>query len=117
LPLTFIAALHSRLQWQQKILSSTRQFMQICRRATLFAPNLNGAAAGVAAVGAAFLIEVLILGWQVTQYRRATGAHISAQNLALPSSARLAALSGDSCQVAPGTSSDSAQETIGSSPW
>ncbi len=63
------------------------------------------------------LIEVLILGWQVPQYRRATGAHISAQNRALPSSARLAALSGDSCQVAPGTSSDSAQETIGSSPW
>ena len=26
--------LGSRLQWQQKILSSTRQFMQICRRDT-----------------------------------------------------------------------------------
>lgn len=60
---------------------------------------------------------LITLGWQVTQYRRATSAHIPAQNRALPSSARLAALSGDSCQVAPGTSSDSAQETIGSSPW
>ena len=42
LPLTFIAALHSRLQWQQKILSSTRQFMQICRRNTR-KPNTSGA--------------------------------------------------------------------------
>jgi Na+-driven multidrug efflux pump len=40
---------------------------------TLFAPNLNGAAVGVAAVGSAFLAEVLILGWQVTLYSRTTG--------------------------------------------
>jgi len=40
---------------------------------TLFAPNLNGAAVGVAAVGFAFLAEVLILGWQVTLYSRTTG--------------------------------------------
>lgn len=40
---------------------------------TLFAPNLNGAAVGVAAIGAAFLAEVLILGWQVTLYSRTTG--------------------------------------------
>jgi len=40
---------------------------------TLFAPNLNGAAVGVAAVGFAFLAEVLILGWQVTLYSRTPG--------------------------------------------
>jgi Na+-driven multidrug efflux pump len=40
---------------------------------TLFAPNLNGAAVGVAAVGCAFLAEVLILGWSVTQYGRTAG--------------------------------------------
>jgi Na+-driven multidrug efflux pump len=40
---------------------------------TLIAPNLNGAAVGVAAVGCAFLAEVLILGWQVALYRRTTG--------------------------------------------
>ncbi len=40
---------------------------------TLFAPNLNGAAVGVAAVGCAFLAEVLILGWQVRRYGRSTG--------------------------------------------
>ncbi len=40
---------------------------------TLFAPNLNGAAVGVAAVGCAFLAEVLILGWQVRLYSRSTG--------------------------------------------
>lgn len=41
--------------------------------ATLIAPNLNGAAVGVAAVGCAFLAEVLILGWRVTRYSRTTG--------------------------------------------
>ena len=40
---------------------------------TLFAPNLNGAAVGVAAVGCAFLAEVLILGWQVRLYSRTAG--------------------------------------------
>ena len=40
---------------------------------TLIAPNLNGAAVGVAAVGCAFLAEVLILGWQVRLYSRTTG--------------------------------------------
>ena len=40
---------------------------------TLIAPHLNGAAVGVAAVGAAFLAEVLILGWRLTQYSRTTG--------------------------------------------
>ena len=37
---------------------------------TLVAPDLNGAAVGVAAVGAAFLAEALILGWRVTTYSR-----------------------------------------------
>jgi O-antigen/teichoic acid export membrane protein len=40
---------------------------------TLIAPGLNGAAVGVAAVGAAFLAEALILGWRVTRYHRTTG--------------------------------------------
>jgi Na+-driven multidrug efflux pump len=40
---------------------------------TLFAPNLNGAAVGVAAVGCAFLAEVLILGWTVRLHARTTG--------------------------------------------
>ena len=40
---------------------------------TLFAPDLNGAAVGVAAIGSAFLAEALILGWQVARYRRTTG--------------------------------------------
>ena len=40
---------------------------------TLFAPLLNGAAVGVAAVGAAFLAEVLILGWSVNLYSRTAG--------------------------------------------
>ncbi len=40
---------------------------------TLIAPNLNGAAVGVAAVGAAFLAEVLILGWRLIRYSRSTG--------------------------------------------
>jgi len=40
---------------------------------TLIAPGLNGAAVGVAAVGAAFLAEALILGWRVTRYSRTTG--------------------------------------------
>lgn len=40
---------------------------------TLFKPDLNGAAVGVAAVGCAFLAEVLILGWQVRLYSRSEG--------------------------------------------
>ena len=40
---------------------------------TLVAPHLNGAAVGVAAVGAAFLAEALILGWRVAYYMRTTG--------------------------------------------
>jgi hypothetical protein len=40
---------------------------------TLIAPDLNGAAVGVAAIGCAFLAEVLILGWSVTQYGRTAG--------------------------------------------
>ena len=40
---------------------------------TLIAPNLNGAAVGVAAVGAAFVAETLILGWQVARFSRSKG--------------------------------------------
>ena len=40
---------------------------------TLISPNLNGAAVGVAAVGCAFLAEVLILGWRVRHYSRSKG--------------------------------------------
>jgi len=40
---------------------------------TLFKPDLNGAAVGVAAVGFAFLAEVLILGWRVRLYSRSEG--------------------------------------------
>jgi len=40
---------------------------------TLIAPNLNGAAVGVAAVGAAFLIEALILGMRLIYCNRETG--------------------------------------------
>ena len=40
---------------------------------TLIAPHLNGAAVGVAAVGFAFLAEVLILGWRVHIYNRTAG--------------------------------------------
>ena len=40
---------------------------------TLIAPELNGAAVGVAAVGGAFLAEALILGWRVARYGRTTG--------------------------------------------
>jgi O-antigen/teichoic acid export membrane protein len=35
---------------------------------TLFAPDLNGAAVGVAAVGAAFFAEALVLGWRLARY-------------------------------------------------
>jgi O-antigen/teichoic acid export membrane protein len=41
---------------------------------TLVAPDLNGAAVGVAAVGGAFLAEALILGWQVARYSRTHAA-------------------------------------------
>lgn len=37
---------------------------------TLLAPNLNGAAVGVAAIGAAFLAEAAILGWHVRRHHR-----------------------------------------------
>ena len=37
---------------------------------TLIMPSLNGAAVGVAAIGAAFLAEALILGWRVMYYAR-----------------------------------------------
>jgi O-antigen/teichoic acid export membrane protein len=40
---------------------------------TLIAPDLNGAAVGVAAIGSAFLAEVLILGWRLLRYSRTTG--------------------------------------------
>ena len=40
---------------------------------TLVAPNLNGAAVGVAAVGCAFLAEVIILGWTVRLHARTAG--------------------------------------------
>jgi len=40
---------------------------------TLIAPNLNGAAVGVAAIGFAFLAEASILGWRVNQLRRSSG--------------------------------------------
>ena len=40
---------------------------------TLIAPELNGAAVGVAAVGAAFLAEALILGWRLVHYHRTVG--------------------------------------------
>ncbi len=40
---------------------------------TLFAPDLNGAAVGVAAVGCAFLAEILILGRRLYAYSRSTG--------------------------------------------
>jgi len=40
---------------------------------TLFVPHLNGAAVGVAAIGAAFLAEVLILGGRLMLYCRIPG--------------------------------------------
>ena len=40
---------------------------------TLIAPNANGAAVGVAAIGAAFLAEALILGLRVLSYQRSAG--------------------------------------------
>ena len=40
---------------------------------TLIAPDLNGAAVGVAAVGAAFLTEALILGWRLIYFNRKSG--------------------------------------------
>jgi len=40
---------------------------------TLFVPHVNGAAIGVAAIGAAFLAEALILGWRLVYYSRETG--------------------------------------------
>jgi O-antigen/teichoic acid export membrane protein len=39
---------------------------------TLIAPDLNGAAVGVAAVGAAFLTESLILGGRLLHFKRKT---------------------------------------------
>jgi Na+-driven multidrug efflux pump len=40
---------------------------------TLFVPHVNGAAIGVAAIGAAFLAEALILGWRLVYYSREAG--------------------------------------------
>ena len=40
---------------------------------TLAAPHWNGAAIGVAAVGAAFLAEALILGWRIAHFNRSAG--------------------------------------------
>lgn len=40
---------------------------------TLISPTLNGAAVGVAAIGAAFLAEALILGWRVRYFKRLPG--------------------------------------------
>jgi progressive ankylosis protein len=40
---------------------------------TLVSPTLNGAAVGVAAVGAAFLTEALILGWRLVHFNRTKG--------------------------------------------
>lgn len=40
---------------------------------TLIAPHLNGAAVGVAAIGAAFLAEATILGWHVRKHYRGDG--------------------------------------------
>ena len=41
---------------------------------TLISPDLNGAAVGVAAVGAAFLAETAILGWKVALLAKSTDA-------------------------------------------
>lgn len=51
---------------------------------TLVAPDLNGAAVGVAAVGAAFLAEALILGWRVAKYRRSVGPIFPSEGRARP---------------------------------
>jgi Na+-driven multidrug efflux pump len=40
---------------------------------TLIEPTINGAAVGVAAIGAAFIAETLILGWQVARFSRSSG--------------------------------------------
>lgn len=40
---------------------------------TLVAPTMNGAMIGVAAIGAAFLAEALLLGWQVRRYAAVKG--------------------------------------------
>jgi Na+-driven multidrug efflux pump len=40
---------------------------------TLIAPDLNGAAVGIAAIGAAFLTEVVILGLRLVHYSRDAG--------------------------------------------
>ncbi len=49
---------------------------------TLVAPDLNGAAVGVAAVGGAFLAEALILGWRVAHYSRMRTAIFPREKLA-----------------------------------
>lgn len=40
---------------------------------TLYDPHLNGAAVGVAAIGAAFLAEALVLGWRLARYSAVAG--------------------------------------------
>jgi hypothetical protein len=47
---------------------------------TLVAPDLNGAAVGVAAVGAAFLTEAAILGWRLAYFRRQTAPLFAGEN-------------------------------------
>jgi len=49
---------------------------------TLIAPDLNGAAVGVAAIGAAFLAEAIVLGWRLRQYSRSTGPIFPGERLA-----------------------------------
>lgn len=53
---------------------------------TLVAPNINGAAVGVAAIGAAFIAETAILGWQVMRFNR-SGAPIFPREKAMASAA------------------------------
>lgn len=40
---------------------------------TLLEPGLNGAVVGVAAIGAAFLVEAVLLGWQVSRFSKVPG--------------------------------------------
>jgi Na+-driven multidrug efflux pump len=51
---------------------------------TLVAPELNGAAVGVAAVGAAFLTEALILGLRLVHFNREAGALFPRESSANP---------------------------------
>ena len=55
---------------------------------TLMEPNLNGAAVGVAAVGAAFLVEALILGWRLNHLRRSGGTLFACESTTTTGSTR-----------------------------